>query len=606
MSGMPLTDFVHSPLSNFRSIRLLELQPSSDVSSDICCKIHHVVLDNEIKYKALSYVWGDPNITLPVLVNEKRYYVTANCHAALCRLRGLAMYHLWVDAICINQKDDVEKATQIPLMKEIYSLAEEVVIWLGCSAAERGLDDQSNEKLAIDLIDELTTGDDMDFNSLVRSAVRRDDAEPRWKSWKAFSDLLNHAWFERLWIHQELVVSSAATAVFQYYTIPFPFIQLASHISSRLMDEADKDRYSILEEGMEVSFGRARKRLNQRTAAQLAYDSNKKIVAGQSLFEILQGTRMCKCFDPSDRVFALLGLVEYKDVWNIRIDYTQSVSELYTTMAWGLIQECQSLQIITHAGIGIPDQDNSTDVPSWVADWRIDPGKQPQHFFFEEYRAALDSMPMVSFYRTPPTLVVRGINVDSILASLSCNVPTMCLESGAEGLSLWGEHFCVYPGEHDPRQAYIRTICADINRVRSTKPNRLSRDLLCQFEALFRVSEFDDQGLARGVSTLEERKNHAEWTTPPMEVSWQYSGNFARSATMRRFFISQTGYMGLGPPALAQGDMICILCGCNVPVLIRKEDDHHLLVGECFVWGLMDGEILNNRKGVNYEVFRLR
>ncbi|PMD44845.1 hypothetical protein L207DRAFT_616222 [Hyaloscypha variabilis F] len=31
----------------------------SNVSSDICCKIRHVILDDEIKYKALSYVWGD-------------------------------------------------------------------------------------------------------------------------------------------------------------------------------------------------------------------------------------------------------------------------------------------------------------------------------------------------------------------------------------------------------------------------------------------------------------------------------------------------------------------------------------------------------------------
>jgi hypothetical protein len=123
---------------------------------------------------------------------------------------------------------------------------------------------------------------------------------------------------------------------------------------------------------------------------------------------------MSKYFDLLDRVFALLGLVEFKNVWNIRIGYTQSVSELYTTMAWGLIQECQSLQIITHAGIGILDQDYSTDVPSWVVDWRIDPRKQPQHFFFEEYRAALDSMPIVSFHWTPPTLEVREINVESI------------------------------------------------------------------------------------------------------------------------------------------------------------------------------------------------
>jgi len=117
----------------------------------------------------------------------------------------------------------------------------------------------------------------------------------------------------------------------------------------------------------------------------------------------------------------------------------------------------------------------------------------------------------------------------------------MCLESGAEGLSLWREHFCVYPGAHDPQQSSIRTICADINRVRSTKPDRLSRDLLSEFEALFRISEFNDQGAARGASTSEERTNPAEWTTPTMEVSWQYSGNFARAATMRKFFISQTG-----------------------------------------------------------------
>ncbi len=160
----------------------------------------------------------------------------------------------------------------------------------------------------------------MDLNSLVRSALRRDVAESRWKAWKAFSDLLNHACFERLWIHQELFVSSAATAVLQYYTIPFPFIQLASHFSSRHMEEAGKDRHSILEEGLEFSFAGARKSLNEWTKAQLDYDYNKKIVTGQLLFEILQGTRMSKCFDPRDRVFALLGLVEHKDVWNIRID----------------------------------------------------------------------------------------------------------------------------------------------------------------------------------------------------------------------------------------------------------------------------------------------
>jgi hypothetical protein len=38
---------------------------------------------------------------------------------------------LWVDAICINQQDKVEKTAQVSRMHEIYSAASNVCIWLG-------------------------------------------------------------------------------------------------------------------------------------------------------------------------------------------------------------------------------------------------------------------------------------------------------------------------------------------------------------------------------------------------------------------------------------------------------------------------------------------
>jgi hypothetical protein len=80
-----------------------------------------------------------------------------------------------------------------------------------------------------------------------------------------------------------------------------------------------------------------------------------------------------------------------------------------------------------------------------------------------------------------------------------------------------------------------------------------------------------------------------------------------RTMMGRKFFLSSSGYMGLGPLALQEGDMICILLGCDVPLLIRKEGDYYRLVGECFVWGLMDGEALKDRKAdEKYEVIRLR
>lgn len=37
---------------------------------------------------------------------------------------------LWVDAICINQRDEVEKSVQVNMMGDIFKRAEKVVVWL--------------------------------------------------------------------------------------------------------------------------------------------------------------------------------------------------------------------------------------------------------------------------------------------------------------------------------------------------------------------------------------------------------------------------------------------------------------------------------------------
>ncbi len=39
--------------------------------------------------------------------------------------------YVWIDKYCINQDDGEEKASQVKLMKQIYSFAHETIIWLG-------------------------------------------------------------------------------------------------------------------------------------------------------------------------------------------------------------------------------------------------------------------------------------------------------------------------------------------------------------------------------------------------------------------------------------------------------------------------------------------
>ena len=60
--------------------------------------------------------------------------VTDNLFAALDQVRpDRAPYWIrfWVDALCIDQRHDLEKATQIPMMRHIYSRARKVYIFLG-------------------------------------------------------------------------------------------------------------------------------------------------------------------------------------------------------------------------------------------------------------------------------------------------------------------------------------------------------------------------------------------------------------------------------------------------------------------------------------------
>ena len=57
-----------------------------------------------------------------------------------------------------------------------------------------------------------------------------------------------------------------------------------------------------------------------------------------------------------------------------------------------------------------------------------------------------------------------------------------------------------------------------------------------------------------------------------------------------RFIETPTGYLGLAPNGAAIGDILCVLKGCDTPVVLRKVNEHYVHVGTCFVLGLMDGE----------------
>jgi hypothetical protein len=100
------------------------------------------------KYEAVSYAWGDPANKIDVLCDGKIIMVTQNLKDALLRFKLKDRSRVvWVDAVCINQNDDVEKGSQVKLMERIYRNATRVCVWPGCTTAQM--------QPAFELIDEI-------------------------------------------------------------------------------------------------------------------------------------------------------------------------------------------------------------------------------------------------------------------------------------------------------------------------------------------------------------------------------------------------------------------------------------------------------------------
>lgn len=68
--------------------------------------------------------------------------------------------------------------------------------------------------------------------------------------------------------------------------------------------------------------------------------------------------------------------------------------------------------------------------------------------------------------------------------------------------------------------------------------------------------------------------------------------------------------VGLAPPNAELGDLICVLFGCSVPVVLRpsvqeSQQGYYTFIGECYVDGMMNGEVVSRRAG-QQEWFKLR
>ncbi|KAF8853415.1 hypothetical protein BDZ45DRAFT_598601, partial [Acephala macrosclerotiorum] len=127
------SDLHYEPLDEqAQEIRLLGIRPE-DESSVIHCNLSHFSCIQSLypPYTALSYCWGNTEDQATIVVNGFDVSVTKNLESALRELQRRGKDWVWVDALCINQKDQDEMGHQILRMRGIYRNAIETISWLG-------------------------------------------------------------------------------------------------------------------------------------------------------------------------------------------------------------------------------------------------------------------------------------------------------------------------------------------------------------------------------------------------------------------------------------------------------------------------------------------
>ena len=74
----------------------------------------------------------------------------------------------------------------------------------------------------------------------------------------------------------------------------------------------------------------------------------------------------------------------------------------------------------------------------------------------------------------------------------------------------------------------------------------------------------------------------------------------------RAFVVTEKGYFGLALSTTKQGDLVCVIRGCNVPFVLRETQKGTFeLIGEVYVHGIMNGEAVRNAKRGDVKEFEI-
>lgn len=540
-------------------------------------------------FEALSYTWGDADDKKEIVVNKIPKDVPRNLEEALRALRGLketrsSMYY-WVDSLCIDQGNIEERNEQVKRMKEIYGQARAVIVWLG--------QEEKMDRIAVQTMRHLCRNPFVK-NTLQLPAVLRPDG------WSALFSFTQKPYWNRCWIIQELAMNHNSTLFMcGKYKLTRRMLRLgATYCKERLQVSEDRNYRSKhdLDPGAWATAGRMYRLVS------VAFNADGEL----DLDVLLNLVRRADATNKRDKVYSILGLLDPAISAGVTPNYSLPVQQVYTDFMKSVVDTSGRLDQIVFRGT--PAEDGWS---SWVPDWRE--LFQRHHIRYLRSRHASKNLAaQFRFIKKGKGLTYLACGgfwvdtVDGIAAEppLHCHAthsaPTSNRYSGRTSEAIY-QTFCMghpaMPAELLFKVPWDLSRNADFSPANLTpNPDWLKLSQSSYFERFdkFRKHNEDFRIGGQKFRTLfpqsDDHNVDIACTLRCMRLA-------LLSLNHRSLIRTKSGYLGMAPLATRPGDVIAILLGCNCPVVLRRFDDGlHRIIGECYIQGLMDGEILDQQQ----------
>ncbi|KAI1324970.1 heterokaryon incompatibility protein-domain-containing protein [Xylariaceae sp. FL0255] len=574
-------------------IRIATIHPGvADQEIHITLRNERLNADSHPVYEALSYTWGPlEKVMIRVRLEHQEHSrtqkpvvrrgwtgVRSNLLAALKQLRYKDKPRdVWIDAICIDQKDDIHKGAQVAMMGEIFSLASRVIIWLGPEG--------ENSNHAMELMHILGVQVDVDWEARKMTVPEDRVLDPKslelgTSDEMALHHLFQREWFNRLWIRQEIFRAKQTEAVAYCGSAHVPW-----HIFRRGWYFVHQKRQLIP----------LLNRLNDLWGFLAQSGENTS-----SLSSLRRNFGFGLCQDPRDRIYAIRSLLRDSLQDAIRPDYTKPFEEVYRDAVLAYIRVYDNLDILNQCHY-LPEWRG----PSWVPDWTL------------MISIKYDLRPQMAsgMIRSPMATGTGATGASKLLRATGVRAATVTklnratfewsksekniravralLREQDSSSSSSSSFQDPYPAGGIVLEAYVQTMCDgrffDQAFASASYPREDVANLVFRKMSDLLPEEFDDDVL-RGLLDAAD----------PDRAFHRVLSRIQMTCLGRLLIHTAEGLIGLASDNTEIGDEVWSLLGCEQLMMLRPrrrttgnpESSGYLVIGPCYIHGLVYGEAI--------------